>query len=179
MMTVNQATIDLIKKWEGYRAKAYPDAVGVWTIGYGTTAMAGVGIVPQAGMTITERQAEHFLSLAVDKFARQIRPHITAPINDNEFGAYVSLAYNIGPVAFIESTTLRRFNAGDKAGAVEALKWFNKAGGKRMQGLVNRRADEARLFMTPSDQNTIKKKNMDLPVLWGIIVALFKKWIKK
>ena len=176
-MTVNQATIDLIKKWEGFKSKAYRDAVNVWTIGYGTTAMAGVGIKPTAGMAISEKEAEKYLRLGVDKFAAKIRPHITAPINENEFGAFVSLAYNIGPGAFIESTALRRFNDGDKMGAVEALKWFNKAGGKRMQGLANRREDEARLFLTPAPAKEHK------PAPWWVhiiaaIAALFGKGAK-
>ena len=59
------------------------------------------------------------------------------------------MAYNIGPGAFVTSTALRRFNEGDKAGAVEALKWFNKAGGKKLRGLVRRREAEAQLFLTP------------------------------
>lgn len=148
-MKVNQATIDLIKKWEGFRAEAYRDPVGIWTIGYGTTARAGVGIEPRAGMKITEAEAERYLRKSVEKFADAIRPHITAPINENQFGAFVSLAYNIGPGAFIESTALRRFNDGDIPGAAEAMKWWNKAGGRVLRGLVNRREDEVRLFMTP------------------------------
>ena len=145
----NQATIDLIKRWEGFRAEAYLDAVGVWTIGYGTTAAAGVGIKPRAGMRVTEADAEHYLAEAVKKFEAQIRPYITAPVNANEFGAFTSLAYNIGPGAFRRSTALKRFNAGDKAGAAEAMLWFNKAGGRVLRGLERRRADEVALFKTP------------------------------
>jgi lysozyme len=85
----------------------------------------------------------------VDKFAATIRPKITAPINDNEFGAFVSLAYNIGPGAFMKSSALRHFNAGDKAKAADAILLFNKAGGRVLQGLVNRRKDERVLFLTP------------------------------
>lgn len=177
-MRVNDDTINLIKVWEGFRAKAYKDPVGIWTIGYGTTAMADVGIKPAPGMIISEKQAEQYLRLAVDKFAKQIRRHITAPINENEFGAFVSLAYNIGPGAFIESTALRRFNDGDKAGAVEALQWFNKAGGKVMRGLQNRRADEARLFLMPATSaSDIGKPANQLMVLLGkLFDAIFKKW---
>lgn len=148
-MTVNKATIDLIKKWEGFRAEAYKDAVGVWTIGYGTTARAGVGIDPKAGMRITEEEAEWYLEKAVDKFADQIKPAITASIDENEFGAFVSLAYNIGPGAFKKSSALRHFNAGDKAKAAGAILLWNKAGGKVLPGLVKRRAEEKALFLTP------------------------------
>jgi len=70
---INQAGIDLIKEFEGFRASTYRDSVGVLTIGYGTTAAAGVGITPAIGMTITQAQAEAYLKAAVDKFAAQIK----------------------------------------------------------------------------------------------------------
>jgi lysozyme len=157
MRQVNQATIDLIKKWEGFKAEAYLDTIAdppLWTIGYGTTERAGVGIVPRKGVTITEKQAERYLRKTVQKFADMIEPNIVPPINDNEFGAFVSLAYNIGPSAFLSSTALTRFNRGDKAGAVEALKWWNKAGGRFVRGLQNRRDDESKLFLTPVTSET-------------------------
>lgn len=152
-MNVNQATIDLIKHFEGFEAEAYVDPVGVWTIGYGTTAAAGVGIKPYAGLKITEAQAEKYLTRAVEKFAAAIRPHIKRPINDNQFGAFVSLAYNIGPGAFVGSTALRRFNEGDPDGAALAMQWWNKGtvNGKKtvLRGLVRRREAEAKLFHMP------------------------------
>ena len=152
-MTINQATIDLVKRWEGFKADAYRCPAGVWTIGYGITAGAGIGVDPKPGMRVTEAQAERHLAQALERFAAQIRPSITAPINENEFGAFLSLAYNIGAGGFRGSSALRHFNAGDKARAAAAIKLWNKAtvNGKRqtLQGLVNRREDEVRLFLTP------------------------------
>jgi lysozyme len=87
----------LIKEFEGFEAKAYRDAVGVWTIGYGTTAAAGVGIDPKAGMEISETEAEMYLNRAIDKFADQIFPLMTRTPTAEQFGAMLSLAYNIGP----------------------------------------------------------------------------------
>lgn len=149
MTKINDATVDLVKLFEGLRLKAYKDAVGVLTIGYGTTAAAGVGIVPHLGMTITEVEAETYLTRALEKFAAKISPKITAPINENEFGAFLSLAYNIGPGAFAKSSALRKFNAGDKAGAANAILLWNKAGGKVLSGLVRRREAERDLFLSP------------------------------
>ena len=148
-MRVNQAALDLIKQFEGFRSETYRDIAGVLTIGYGTTAAAGVGIVPVPGMTITKAEAEWYLQKAVDKFAAQIANHITASINENEFGAFVSLAYNIGPTAFRKSSALRYFNAGDKTRAANNIRLFNKAGGKVLKGLVRRREAERTLFLTP------------------------------
>lgn len=146
---INKATLDLVKEFEGLRLKAYKDAVGVWTIGYGITAAAGLGIVPKAGMSITEDEAESLLLKGLEKFAGSIRPKITAPINDNEFGAFLSLAYNIGPGAFAKSSALRKFNAGDKVGAADAILLWNKAGGKVLAGLKRRREAERALFLSP------------------------------
>lgn len=146
---INQAGIDLIKRWEGFRAETYRCSAGVLTIGYGTTKAAGVGIDPQPGMRITEAQADEYLRMTVEKFAASISPAITAPINENEFAAFVSLAYNIGPRAFRKSSALRYFNAGDKAEAADAILLFNKSKGRVLQGLVNRRAEERALFLTP------------------------------
>lgn len=146
---INQATVDLVKEFEGLRLKAYQDSAGVWTIGYGTTARAGLGIDPAKGMEITEAEAEWYLQKGLDKFAEEIRPMFTAPINENEFGAFVSLAYNIGTTAFKRSSALRYFNSGDKATAAKKILLWNKSGGKVLKGLVRRREAERELFLTP------------------------------
>jgi lysozyme len=148
-MKINRATADLVKEFEGFSAKAYKCPAGIWTIGYGTTAAAGVGITPKEGMTITRSDAEAYLHAALEKFASQIEDAITAPINENEFGAFVSLAYNIGPGAFRKSSALRLFNEGDKTKAANALLLWNKAGGKVLKGLTRRREAERKLFLTP------------------------------
>ena len=153
-MKINQATVDLVKRWEGFKAKAYVCPAGVLTVGYGTTNRAGLpGVQITRDTVVTEAQAEQWLRMGLEKFADQIRPSITAPINENEFGAFLSLAYNIGPNGFKGSSALRHFNAGDKAKAAAAIKLWNKAtvNGKRqvLRGLVNRREDEVRLFQTP------------------------------
>jgi lysozyme len=164
---INQATIDLVKEFEGLRLDAYKDSVGVWTIGYGTTAMAGVGIKPVLGMKITQPEAEMYLRRGLEKFADQIRPAITAPINENEFGAFLSLAYNIGPGAFAKSTALRQFNAGNKARAADAILLFDKAGGKVLKGLQRRREAEKRLFLTrpapPVNEKPKREHVMPMP----------------
>lgn len=146
---INQASLEIIKQFEGCKLTAYKCPAGVWTIGYGTTAAAAVGIDPREGTTITQGGAEKYLKLAIEKFAAAIKPTITQPINENEFGAFVSLAYNIGSGAFKKSSALRHFNAGDKAKAADAILMWNKAGGKVLSGLVRRRAAERALFLTP------------------------------
>lgn len=153
MRQINERTLGLIKEFEGFRSEAYRDVAGVWTIGYGTTAAANVGITPVPGMTITTAEAEWYLQKAVNKFAAHVEAMLTAPANDNEFGAFVSLAYNIGPGAFGKSAALRHFNAGKKDLAANAILAWNKAtvkGRKQVvRGLARRREAEKALFLSP------------------------------
>jgi len=146
---INKAALDLIKEFEGFRANAYKDPVGIWTIGYGTTAMAQVGIEPKAGMVITEAQALAYLDAAIVKFEHNVTKVLKRPANENEYGAMVSLAYNIGPSAFAKSSVLRKFNEGDNVGAADAFLLWNKAGGKVMAGLTRRRKAERDFFLKP------------------------------
>lgn len=175
-MNVNKATLDLIKRFEGFRPDAYIDTGGVLTIGYGTTAAAGVGITPKLGMRITEAEAAVYLDRALTKFAAQIKPKITAPINENEWGAFLSLAYNIGPAAFARSSALRLFNAGDKAAAADAILLWNQDNGKVLKGLIRRRQAERELFLTPPDPVTTPlNPESAWAALWRSIIALLGK----
>jgi lysozyme len=146
-MRINDATLDLVKRFEGLRLDAYKDPVGIVTIGYGYTNRAGFGPGVKMGDRWTEQMAEEMLREGLDRFGAQIQKGFTRAPNENQYGAFVSLAYNIGPGAFLNSTALKRFNAGDDEGAAEALTWFNKAGGKVLNGLVRRRAAEKALFL--------------------------------
>jgi GH24 family phage-related lysozyme (muramidase) len=178
-MSVNKATLDLIKQFEGCKLTAYQDIVGVWTIGYGTTAMADVGIVPAKGMTITQDRAEDLLRMGVDKFASTVDAMITTKVNQNERGACVCLAYNIGPNAFSKSTVLRELNVGHKDKAAAAFRMWNKAGGEVIKGLVNRREAEIKLFLTPvtADMHTMTEKEKTesgLAAIFNAILAMFQ-----
>lgn len=180
MTRINKATLALIKEFEGFESAAYKDAVGVWTIGYGTTAAAGVGISPKAGMTITEAEAETYLLRAAEKFGDAIADAIRVPVNENEFGAFVSLAYNIGPSAFRQSTALKRFNIGDKAGCAEAMGWFCKGtvNGHKviLKGLVRRREAEKALFFTPVAEPEPEPEFSGLSaIIAALVAALFRR----
>ena len=156
-MNLTKEAIDLIIQHEGLRLEAYQDPVGIWTIGYGTTTAAGIGVKVMPGMRISEPEARAMLHDALNKFAEKITPHFARQPTDNQYGAMLSLAYNIGPGAFINSTALRRFNAGDFEGAAEAMTWFNKAGGKVLRGLMRRREAEAKLFLSDDAQSPLPR----------------------
>jgi lysozyme len=147
-MKTSKAGIDLIKKWEGVKLTAYKCPAGIWTIGYGHTSAAGSPKVV-AGMTITAKAAEEILVRDLLKYELGVKSALTRAPNQNQFDALVSLCYNIGPGAFKKSSVAKRFNEGNIAAAAEALRMWNKAGGKVLQGLVNRREDERKLFLKP------------------------------
>jgi lysozyme len=150
-MKPNAATVDLIKSFEGCRLAAYKDVAGVWTIGWGLTTGALPGVSVSRGMAITQMQADEYLTKTLELFGNKILPAMTRKPTPNQFGAMLSLAYNVGTGGFKKSTVLRKFNADDFSGAAAAFAMWNKAGGKIDRGLVRRRAAEAALFLADSN----------------------------
>jgi lysozyme len=148
MMSVNDNGIELIKAFEGWRAKAYRDPVGIWTIGYGHTSMAGEPTVT-AGLVITKQQGDEILRRDVALFARGVKKPLTVKLNDNQFSALVSFAYNVGLGAFKKSSVLKAVNTKNFDAVPSRLKLWNKAGYRVLPGLVRRRQAESDLFMLP------------------------------
>jgi lysozyme len=133
---------------EGKRLKAYRDCVGVWTVGYGHTGMAG-GPPVRPGMTITEAEADDILSNDLRAFEKGVAALLRAakgPVLQREFDALVDLAFNIGLGAFRSSSLLKAYVAGDKATAARKFGDWNRAGGKVVPGLTSRRAREQHWF---------------------------------
>ena len=110
-MRTGTAGLDLIKSFEGWRAEAYRDAVGVWTIGYGHTAMAGAPR-PVAGMVITRAQGEQLLRTDLLVYEAAVNQALTVVVSQNQFDALVSFCYNVGPGNFRTSSVLRYTNQG-------------------------------------------------------------------
>lgn len=138
-----------IQKWEGCRLTAYPDpgTGGVpWTIGWGSTRdEQGHAITP--GTTWTQARADARLAEEVEQFAAGVDKLLgAAPTTSDQRNALVSFAYNVGLGALKESTLLRLHKEGDYAGAAQQFARWNKANGKVLDGLTNRRADEAAMY---------------------------------
>lgn len=130
----------LIKTSEGLRLKAYRDAVGVLTIGYGST---GPHVKP--GMTITEAEAEALLRKDLDRFERGV-VELAGEMTAGQFSALVSFSFNLGLSALRDSTLLRLHRAGDFDGAAAQFGRWNRAGGRVLPGLTKRRAAERALY---------------------------------
>jgi len=142
-LTINQAGLDIIKESEGLRLQAY-NSGGQWLIGYGHSRDV------KAGMTITEAEAERLLRQDVRAFEDGVKSNVTVPMNENQFSAMVSLAYNLGVGGFARTEVVTKINQRDYKGAADAFLKYNKAGGVVNEHLKQRRAKERTLFLTPA-----------------------------
>jgi len=134
---------ELIKSFEGLELEAYLCPANVWTIGYGHTK--GV----KEGDTVTKEEAEKLLDEDLAFFRNGVKRLVKVDLNENQFGALVSFAYNLGLGSLESSTLLKMLNAGDYEGAADQFLRWNKSGGKVMTGLVRRREAERAVFLTP------------------------------
>jgi lysozyme len=145
-MKVNAEGYALIKKFEGCRLKAYLCPANVWTIGYGNTFYEN-GMKVKEGEVITQQRAEELAKFIIDQFAVTIEPFIQKPLNDNQFSACVSLAYNIGTSGFKRSSVFKKLNINPNDPTIaDSFKLWNKGGGKVLAGLVKRREAEIQLY---------------------------------
>jgi lysozyme len=133
--------------FEGFSAKPYLCSAKVPTIGYGNCYYLNGKKVTLLDKPITELEAFEMFKAIADKFADKVSKLVTAPIDQSQFNALVSLTYNIGPANFEKSTLLKKvnFNHNDLSIRAEFLKW-NKAGGQVLKGLTIRRKAEADIY---------------------------------
>lgn len=165
-LKINDNCPKLVKKYEGLhdgdskqtglQPKLCP--ANIWTEGYGRAMFGKDGkFLTKANTTKaeaearavikTEAQAEQALKEDLEEYSNRIIPFIKVPLTENQFGACVSLAYNIGHGAFSRSSVLKFINAKDFNSAAKSFLLWNKAGGKVLPGLDRRRKEEMELFM--------------------------------
>ena len=143
--SISSKGLNLIKKFEGFRSKAYYCPAGKLTIGYGTTNddKSVIGVTIKPGMTISEKQASEWLRKSVNKkYAPKVNKydHIYH-WTQNEFDAMVSFAYNLGSIDQLCAKGKR-----SKSQIAEAMLKYVKGGGRVLPGLVKRRKAERELF---------------------------------
>ena len=150
-MRTSKKGIDLIKKFEGIKTKAYKCPAGVWTIGYGHTKDV------KKGDTCTMAQAIEFLKEDLRVFEGAIDDLVKVELNQNQFDALVSFVYNVGSGAFQDSTLRKFLNAGHFPLAAGQFDRWVYAKGVKLEGLVKRRAAEKELFLAHvSNSNNYK-----------------------
>ena len=149
-MKISQNGISLIKQFEGCRLMAYKPVPTeqYWTIGYGHY---GPDVAPNS--IITQGQADAYLLLDLQKFEKAVND-TKLVLNQNQFDALVSFAYNCG------AGNLRKLVMGRTLLQIaDAMLLYNKGGGKVLSGLTRRREAERILFLSGSATNTNEPDN--------------------
>jgi lysozyme len=139
-----------ITKHEGLSLKPYLCPAKIPTIGYGNTYYPDGKRVTLLDKDITKQEAFEMFKEIANRFAKRVDTLVISNINQNQFNALVSFAYNVGTGNFSSSTLLKKVNKNpdDLTIKAEFLRW-NKANGKVINGLTNRRIEEADLYFLP------------------------------
>lgn len=136
------AAVTLVTSWEGIYTDPYRDIVGVWTVCIGETKADGTEM-----RRYTRAECIARLPAKLQKYDDGIRACITRELPDSMRVAFLSAAYNVGVSGFCRSSMARFANAGDFRAACYALLMWNRAGGRVVKGLDNRRHDEVRVCL--------------------------------
>ncbi|KAJ2055146.1 hypothetical protein GGI17_006730 [Coemansia sp. S146] len=154
--TVNQAGLDLISKWEGFVASPKPDPIGLPTVGYGHLCQQKNCAEVKYKFPLTKATAQQLLNDDIPKYSSCLASYLNSRVklNDMQWAALVSWVFNNGCENAKTSTLVERLNNGEDPNTVAAqeLPKWRMAGRHVLQGLVNRRADEVRLFKTASSK---------------------------
>lgn len=145
-MNISQSGVNFIKQFEGLELHAYKPVPQepFFTIGYGHYSSS-----VRSDETITEAQAEQILKDDLSTYVAGVTHLLKVPVNQNQFDALTSFAFNCGVEGLTKSNLLALVNKGDFIGASNEFgKWIHD-GGKVVQGLINRRAAEKALFLKP------------------------------
>lgn len=132
--------LDIVKEAEGLRLSAYLCPAGIPTIGYGHTK--GVKL----GDTCTKEQAEKWLENDFFTAKQEVKAVVKVPLKENQLDALASFVFNLGVRKLIQSTLLKKLNAGDYNGAAAEFDKWVFAGKVKLNGLIKRRAKERQLF---------------------------------
>lgn len=145
----SQKGLDLIKRFEGLKLKPYQCPAGIPTIGYGNTYYPSGAKVKLTDPAITKEKAEELLKFLLTSYEKGVDSFCRDDINQNQFDALTSFAYNVGVGNLQKSTLIKKVNKNpnDPTIRTEFMKW-NKGGGKVLLGLTRRRQAEADLYFS-------------------------------
>jgi lysozyme len=146
---VSEQGLKLIKKYEGFKSKPYLCPSSVPTIGFGSTYYEDGHKVKLSDPSITEEEATTLLMALLVSYEKAVDSYCVDNINQSQFDALVSFAYNCGVGNLKSSTLLKKVNANpnDLSIADEFKKW-NRSGGRILNGLIKRREEEAKLYFS-------------------------------
>ena len=152
VLAAGGALLALLALDEGTRYTPYRDVVGVLTVCQGHT---GPDIAP--GKRYTKVECDALLAKDTTEHGRGVLACTKVPLNQNQYDAFVRFTFNVGVNAYCRSTLVKKLNAGDYVGACWALDKWVYAGGKKIQGLVNRRASERNQCLTPMPKLSVER----------------------
>jgi lysozyme len=145
---ISDAGLNFVAGWEGFRPTAYNDAAGHATIGFGHLLHTGPVTALDRKRHLTRAQGLKLFRQDMRRFEDAVNRYVTVPLEQAQFDALCSFAFNVGIIGFRDSTLLRHLNNERRtAAADEFLKW-NKAGGRTLEGLTRRRQAERKMFLT-------------------------------
>lgn len=135
---------DFIEAWEGCRLQAYKCPADIWTIGVGHTKDV------TEHDEITYEQARELLRQDIEEVKRELAPFVNVHVTEGQYVALVSLAFNVGASYVVHQCPrlMRSLNAGDVDACANEFLDINRAGGKVLAGLTERRRAEAKLFLS-------------------------------
>ncbi|NTU68912.1 MAG: lysozyme [Chlorobiaceae bacterium] len=145
-MKISNQGLDLIKRFEGLRLKPYRCPANIPTIGYGSTRYEDGSKVKMTDQPITCERAEALLLGTLGSYEKAVNEMVAVPLEQHQFDALVSFAYNLGAAALKKSTLMKLLNDGDYSGAMGQFMRWTRAGGRVMAGLEARREAEQELF---------------------------------
>lgn len=141
IVLASASLVAFVTGWEGNETTTYQDIVGINTVCGGITDPS----IAVPGKTYTAEQCEALNAKEIQDHAERAVQCVNVKLSQGEYEAYASLAYNIGTGNFCKSTLIKKLNAEDRPGAcAEILRW-NRAGGKVVRGLDNRRKAENKM----------------------------------
>ena len=148
IMSTSSTAAAIIAKFEGKKLKAYQDQAGIWTIGYGSTFNIDEKRPVKEGDQINEATALRWLKTITTGLQAAIKALVKVPVTQNQLNSLTSLAYNIGPTAFKNSTLLRKLNLERPKIEIadQFMRWIYVKGIEN-KGLINRRSKERELFL--------------------------------
>lgn len=153
MRAIPSIAVDFVATHEGIRTLAYRDSAGIPTIGYGH--IEGV----QMGDRCTKAQALKWLAedmqAAVMHLYGAVKAEVIADLTEHQWAALLSFVFNLGCEA--KWTIWKRLNKRQFDQVPGELIKFVNAGSQKIQGLVNRRADEVKLWSTEEPGSTTEK----------------------
>jgi len=157
---VSKAAIDVIKHHEGLRTKPYRCPALLWTVGVGHVidpTHATVKYEERRNLPIPEGwdrvltmdEVDRILSQDLGRFERGVVRLCPAAVGrQGVFDALVSFAFNVGLGNLQRSSLRMKTNRGEFEEAAEEFMKWTKAGGRVLPGLVKRRLDEQRLYLS-------------------------------